>query len=88
MIEQKKLNNIHKLELDEVLQIFHECVEALGITDLDEAKTVLSISKRRIYQIMNPTNSVNYGKHKVPCINIINKKNNHGRINNDLQKTN
>jgi predicted DNA-binding transcriptional regulator AlpA len=71
MLPQEKLNNIHKLKLEEVLQIFHECEEALGIVDIDEASKILCISKRRIYQLMTDKNSIEIGIHKFPCINLL-----------------
>jgi len=70
MLTEKKLNGIHRLEPTEVLQIFLECEIALGIVDLFEAEKILCISKRRIYQKMSKSNSVQIGKHKFPCINL------------------
>jgi hypothetical protein len=71
MLTQEKLNNIHKLKLDEIFQIFHECEEALGIIDLEDSSKILGIGKRRIYQLMNDSNSIKIGRHKFPCINIL-----------------
>jgi len=70
MLSQDKLNNIHKLKHEEILQIFHECEEVLGIVDLEESKKALGIGKRRIYQLMNENNSIKIGRHKFPCINL------------------
>ena len=71
MLQQEKLNNIHKLKNEEVLQILHECVEALGLVDMETATMALGVSKRRIYQLMNDNNSLVAGKHKLPLINLI-----------------
>jgi len=70
MITREKLNNLRRLPLEDILQIFHECVGALAITDMDEAQHALGISKRRIYQLMDQNNSIQIGKHKFPCINL------------------
>jgi predicted DNA-binding transcriptional regulator AlpA len=75
MLSQDKLNNIHKLNFDEILQIFHECEEALGLVDIEDAAHILAISKRRVYQLMKEGNYINIGKHKFPLINcFINNK--------------
>ena len=74
MLSQDKLNNIHKLKQDEILQIFHECEEALGLVDIEDAAHILAISKRRIYQLMTDKNSIKIGRHKFPLINILIKK--------------
>lgn len=71
MISREKLNNIHKLESHEILQIFHECEEALGLSDMDTASMVLGISKRRIYQLMNNDNSLKVGIHRMSFINLM-----------------
>jgi predicted DNA-binding transcriptional regulator AlpA len=70
MLSQEKLNNIHKLKSEEILQIFHECEEYLGLVDMEESEKILGISKRRVYQLMNQNNSIEIGKHKFPCINL------------------
>ncbi|MFA5300690.1 MAG: hypothetical protein WC389_21080 [Lutibacter sp.] len=70
MITREKLNNLRRLPLEDIFQIFHECVGALAIADMDEAEHALGISKRRIYQLMNDKNSVSLGKHEFPCINL------------------
>lgn len=74
MLSQDKLNNIHKLKQDEILQIFHECEEALGLVDIEDASHILAIRKRRVYQLMNDSNSIKIGRHKFPLINILIKK--------------
>jgi hypothetical protein len=71
MLTPEKLNNIHKLNPDEVRQIFLECVEYWGLEDMDTAEKLLGISKRRIYQKMNENNSISIGRHKLPCINLM-----------------
>jgi len=71
MITQQKLNNIHKLQPNEVLQIFHECVEYLGLSDMESAELILGKSKRRIYQLMTPKNSLFLCKHKLPFVNLL-----------------
>jgi hypothetical protein len=70
MLTQEKLNNIHRLNPEEVMQILHECEEYLGIVDMDQAESILHISKRRIYQKMNDKNCQSIGRHKFPCINL------------------
>jgi hypothetical protein len=71
MIAQEKLNNLHKLKLEEVFQIFHECEEVLGLVDMGDAQNILGISKRRIYQKLTPNNSISVGKHKLPLVNLM-----------------
>lgn len=71
MITQEKLNNLHKLSKDDVLQIFHECEEILGLIDVTKASELLNISKRRIYQLMDKNNSIEIGSHKLPCLNLM-----------------
>jgi hypothetical protein len=71
MLTQDKLNNIHKLNPEEILQILHECEEALGLVDISEASNILCLSKRRIYQKLNPANSIKIGNHIFPCINLL-----------------
>jgi len=71
MISREKLNNIHKLSLEEVKQILYECIEALGLSDINEAKEALGISRGRIYQKMNENNSLQLGIHKLPMINLM-----------------
>ena len=71
MLSEDKLNNIHKLKPDEIVQIFHECEEALGLVDLTDSSNILGISKRRVYQLLNNKNSLVIGKHKFPFINLM-----------------
>lgn len=71
MLTKEKLKNIHKLSLFEVKQIYYECEEVLGLSDLETSSKALGVSKRRIYQLMNKSNSITIGKHKFPCINLI-----------------
>jgi hypothetical protein len=73
MLSEDKLNNIHKLELEEILQIFHECKIALGLEDMENASKALGVSKRRLYQLMDYNNSIQIGCHKLPLVNLINK---------------
>lgn len=70
MLSEDKLNNIHKLNPKEVLQIFHECEEYLGLVSISEASHILGRSKRRIYQLMNDSNTIIIGIHKFLCINL------------------
>lgn len=70
MISREKLNKLHSLEQEEILQIFHECAEALGLVDMETATKLLNRSKRRIYQLMNDNNSVKIGSHKFLFINL------------------
>jgi len=71
MLSREKLNNIHRLELEEIKQIFHECVEALGLVDIETASMLLCVSKRRVYQLMNNNNSITVSRHKLPLINLM-----------------
>ena len=73
MLSQDKLNNIHKLKSEEIIQIFHECEEALGLVDMESASLALGLSKRRLYQLMDEKNSIQIGCHKLPLVNLINK---------------
>lgn len=71
MLTNDKLNNIHKLNSDEVIQILHECVEYIGMADIETASRVLGISKRRLYQKLTPSNHLKLGIRIIPFINLL-----------------
>ena len=71
MISQEKLNSIHRLELPEVVQILDECIEALGLTDIETARQALGVNRSRVYQLMNDKTSYKIGKHKFLMINTL-----------------
>jgi len=73
MIQEKKLSNIYNLNYDEIKQILYTCIDALGMVDVEEAQQALGVGRQRVYQLMDNDSTVNIGKHKFPCINIINK---------------
>ena len=71
MISQQKLNNIHKLNPDEILQIMHECAEALGVVSTIEYCKIMGSGKRAVYQKIKENKIITFtisGK-KFPCIN-------------------
>ncbi len=57
------------LPLDDVKAILNECIEALGITDIETTCFALNVQRSRIYQIMNSDNTLQIGKHKYLMIN-------------------
>jgi hypothetical protein len=68
MIEQRKLNNIHKLPLNDVFEIAKECDEALGRVSIDEYSKATGIPIRTVYD------HIKKGKIRtlsgMPCINL------------------
>ena len=69
MLSQEKLNSLHKLQQLEVEQILYECIEILGVVDIQEACEALNVQRSRIYQIMNEKNIIIIGKHKYLKLN-------------------
>lgn len=74
-MQSEKLNNIYKLKYSEIVDVLDTCIDALGLVDIQEAKTALGVSRGRIYQLMNESNTKQIGIHKFPMINLINKQN-------------
>ena len=68
MIEQKKLNNIHKLPIEDVYEIAKECDEALGRVSVAEYAKIMGIPMRTVYD------RIKKGKIKtlsgMPCVNF------------------
>lgn len=71
MIDNNKLNNIHKLSVDDCLIIMHECAERIGLVEVDDCKDILHISKRQVYYHIESGELKHFtiGKRKFPCIN-------------------
>lgn len=70
MISQQRLNNIHQLPLNDVVLILDECIEALGLCDIQQSCKALGVQRSRIYQLMNNINTKQIGIHKFLMINI------------------
>lgn len=68
--EQQKINlyNLPTSDLQEILDI---CTDRLGLVDVKTACKVLEISRSGLYSKLNKRNSLQIGKHKFPCINLI-----------------
>lgn len=68
MIEKRKLNNIHKLPIEDVYEIAKECDEALGRVSVAEYAKIMGIPMRTVYD------RIKKGKIKtisgMPCINF------------------
>jgi len=68
MIEQGKLNRMHKLPIEDVYDIAKECDEVLGRVSIDEYSKITGIPKRTVYD------RIKKGKIKtlsgMPCINL------------------
>lgn len=79
MITEKQLCNIHKLPLEDINLILDECIEALGLCDIQTSCYALGVQRSRIYQLMNKYNTKKIGRHKYLMINMymeIKKNNN------------
>ena len=76
MITQKQLNNLHNLPLYDVSLILDECIEALGLCDIQTACYAMGVQRSRVYQLMTEDNTKQIGIHKFPMINILTNKNN------------
>jgi hypothetical protein len=71
MITEKKLNNIEKLELEDVKQILYKCLLVLGVEDIENARGIFGVNRSRIYQMMIDKNTLQIGKHKFLMTNFI-----------------
>lgn len=69
-LTEKQITNIHKLHTQDVKEILYECIERLGVVDIEEAEIALRVQRSRIYQLMNDDNTLKIGKHKFLMINI------------------
>lgn len=49
MIEQQRLNNIHNLQVSEIIQIMNECFEATGLITVKSASVILDKSTVAVY---------------------------------------
>ena len=71
MINKDKLNNLHRLSVDDCLLIMHECAERIGLVDVDEYCSITMKGKRATYYNMKQ-GKIKYfeisGK-KYPCVN-------------------
>lgn len=74
MLTQEKLYSLRRLPDEEKLQILLECIGDLCVSDMEDSKNILILSKRRIYQKLNDKNSIKIGRHIFPCINILIKQ--------------
>lgn len=52
-------------------KILDECIEALGVCDIETAKNIFQVHRSRVYQIMNDKNTLQIGIHKFPLINLM-----------------
>jgi hypothetical protein len=68
-LTQKQIENIHALPPETVKELLYECIEKLGVVDIEEAETALSVQRSRIYQLMQPNNTLKIGKHKFLMLN-------------------
>jgi hypothetical protein len=71
MITEQQKNNIHKLSVDDCLEIMHECAERVGLVSIEKYQEVMQIPRRTIYFYMD-NNKLKYfkiDKHKFPIIN-------------------
>jgi hypothetical protein len=74
MITEQQLCNIHKLPLEDISLILDECIEALGVCDIENSCNALGVQRSRIYQLMNSENTKEIGIHKYLMINILVEK--------------
>lgn len=64
------MTDLSKLTDNQVKELLYECIEVLGVADIDSARMALGVSRCRIYQLMKPENTITIGKHKFLCINL------------------
>jgi len=69
-LTEKQIVNIHAFPSDTVKELLYECIERLGVVDIEEAEIALRVQRSRIYQLMNDDNTLKIGKHKFLMINI------------------
>lgn len=50
MLTPAQIANIHKFDSKTLLQIMHECAEALGLVSVDEYCDIMGTNKRTTYQ--------------------------------------
>jgi len=49
MLTNTQISNLHKLPPNDLLQIMHECAEALGLVSVEDYNKLLGMPKRTIY---------------------------------------
>ena len=64
------INEIYKLSDCDKKKVLDNCIDDLGIVDVQTAMQLLSVNRSRIYQIMNKNNTMNLGKHKYLMLNV------------------
>jgi len=71
MLTEKQIENIHKLDKETILEIMHECAEALGTVSVKEYCEIMQIARRTVYDYME-RGKIKYfelSEHKFPIIN-------------------
>ena len=66
----KQIGNIHHLDCDTLIEIMHECAEALGVVSVDEFSKLMNIPRRTVYAKIKD-NKIKYVDiaGKLPCVN-------------------
>jgi len=72
MLTDSQKQNLSNLDSDTLLEIMHECAEALGLVSVDEYCKILGMKKRTIYKHLNENKikCFEISNHKFPIINI------------------
>ena len=67
----KLINEIYKLSASDKKKVLDNCIDDLGIVDIQTAQMLLGVNRSRIYQLMNKSNTLQVGKHKYLMVNVI-----------------
>ena len=71
MLTEKQIYNIHRLPKEDILQLMHECAEALGCVSIKEYCEIMRIARRTVYNHFEKgkVKTFEIGEHKFPLIN-------------------
>ena len=71
MITNEQRNNIHKLSTEDLIEILHECAEALGVVSVEDYMNINCRKRRTVFQNIkdNKIKVVNIAGRKFPVVN-------------------